>query len=46
MSWTVDAERTEESKIMAERAKANHSFVYIKIPQERFSFFTDSLTNR
>ena len=39
MSWSVDAERTEESKIMAERAKANHSFVYIKIPQERFSFF-------
>ena len=36
MSWAVDAERTEESKIMAERAKANHSFVYIKIPQERF----------
>jgi len=29
----IDPKRAEESRIMAERARANHSFVYIKIPQ-------------
>ena len=31
--WEIDPKRAEESRIMAERARANHSFVYIKIPQ-------------
>ena len=31
--WEGDYERFDESKIMANRAKENHTFLYIKVPQ-------------